>query len=390
MSRALSCFTLCLLACAPASTLTLPEGTRCTKTVTAGMGAQALADALALAQPGTCVVAAPGTYAASFTVPPGVILAADLGSSVVVQGAAPEAAALTLGAGAVVSEVTVATTLALGISGVGGGARLINVKVSGARSAGVVFWCEDDCRVDPTLLINAQLTANAVGLLVHGANVKVTGGTVSGSTSAELASGYGVVASAGAQLQLVDTVVDRNEALGVLIDGARGTQTTLQRVAVRDNGRGVWAQDLDGTAAAPRLTLEGCTLERNTLVGLGMRASRGVRVQGGRVASTLLGPAGTGTPGVFVTVGDGLGLFVGSGEVQVDGVTLDDNQRSQVLIDSGAAGLAVTGGAVTPKAGQLGVVVQRTTPMVIAPSITVPQPGQELPFAAPAIAVPTR
>jgi hypothetical protein len=55
------------------------------------------------------------------------------------------------------------------------------------------------------------------------------------------------------------------------------------------------------------------------------------------------------------------------GAVQVDGVTLENNQQSQVLIDSGATGLAVTGGTVAPKAGQLGIVVQRTTPMVSAP-----------------------
>jgi hypothetical protein len=177
----------------------------------------------------------------------------------------------------------------------------------------------------------------------------------------------------------------------LLIDGTLGTSAALSQVSLNDNkGRGIWAQGLIGTDAAPKLTLDTCTLSGNSIAGLGARASTGISMTGGKVASTKLAPAQTSTPGVFAMVGDGLGLFESTGQVSLSGTTLEANERTQALIDNGAAGVKMTGVTVTPSSGQQPVVVQNTTVMVDAPSIVMPMAGMELPISSPTLAVPTR
>lgn len=375
--------------CAPPN-LSLPAGTSCAKTSTAGPDVASLRNALSGASRGTCVVAAPGRYRGELFVPAGVILGAEAGAAVELVGTQADVPAVTLGAGATLTGLRVLDAPGIGVLG-GPGAQLLDVRVEGALGAGLVFWCEEDCRVgEPAGLSGVELIANAVGLLVHGARVTAVGGRVSGSKSLALASGYGVVASHGADLQLSGTLVEENEELGVLIDGAMDTNASLQEVTVKNNrGRGIWAQGLVGTLGSPRLRLGACVVEGNQLVGLGARGSHGVRVEGGKVSTTALGQT-MGGPGVTVTVGDGIGLFEGSGDVQVDAVALDGNARSQVLVDQGAAGVTVQGSTVSIGSGQFGVVVQRTTEPVQAPMITTPMAGQELSISAPTLSLPTR
>jgi len=152
----------------------------------------------------------------------------------------------------------------------------------------------------------------------------------------------------------------------------------------------VWAQGLTGTASAPRLRLTDATVERNKLVGVGLRGSSGLSVTGGRIAATLTGPAPSSTPGVFVMVGDGLGLFENTGAVQVTQTTLEANERSQALIDAAATGISLASSVTVTPGTSMGVVVQRTSVMVDAPMVTVPNPGQELPVSAPTLGLPTR
>ncbi|MBL9037675.1 MAG: hypothetical protein JNG84_04075 [Archangium sp.] len=378
-------------ACSPAS-LELPDGVRCASTVSAGPNENDVRDALSRATSGSCVIAAAGKYALTYDVPAGVAFGGAPGTVVELSGSTSDTAAIRLGAGATLSGVVVRSAANVGVSIDSAGVKLQSVTISGARVAGLVSWCEDDCRVaDVTELRDVELTGNGVGLLAHGAHVKTFGGRIASSQSVSLASGYGVVASHGATLEMTDTAVEDNEELGVLVDGRNGTSAALTNVGVRNNrGRGLWAQSLEGSLAAPKLQLTRCPIEGNALVGLGARASRGIQVNGGRVAATRVGLAATATPGVFADVGDGLGLFDTTGDVLVDGLALDNNERSQVLVDQGAAGVTVQNATLTSQGAQLGVVVQRTSASVQAPDIVRPMTGQELPISAPALAVPTR
>jgi len=379
---------LVLVGCAPPA-LKLPNGATCTTTSSAGADAASLRDALSRATAGTCVVATAAKYQGEFSVPAGVVLGAEPGATVAFTGAQASTPTLTLGAGSTLTGLSITNAPGIGVLGAPG-VQLLDVKVDGALAAGLVFWCEEDCRTaGPAALQGVELTGNAVGLVVHGSTVNVTGGKVTGSKSTAIASGYGVVVSAGAVFQMTDTVVENNEEVGMLVDGALDTSASLLQVKLQNNrGRGLWAQGLLGSSSSTRLQLSGCVVEGNKLVGVGTRASRGVRIDGGRMSGTLLGQAMS-AAGTLVNVGDGLGLFEGTGDVLVDGATLENNTRSQVLVDSGALGLSVQNSTVNAGTAQ-GVVVQRTTQAVTAPMIFVPPAGQELPFSAPTLALPTR
>lgn len=376
-------------ACAPQ--LNLPPGVTCASTSSGGTDATSLTAALQRAHSGDCVSVSTATYAGALTVPPGVTLAAELGAEPKLSNASAASAALTLSAGANAAGLKVVSPAGIGVL-VQGHSSLKDITVSGAGSAAMLAWCEEDCLTEPpTSLSNVTLTDSAVGLWVRGAAVSASGGRVANNQSQSLASGYGVVVSHGGALTLSGTTVEANQELGVLVDGALGTSATLEDVAVKDNlGRGVWAQGLLGTMAAPKLSLKRCAIEGNALAGVGARSSKGITIEDGRIAGTVLAPAPTTMPGITAQVGDGVGLFEDTGDVRLDGVALEQNQRSQVLIDKGNSGLVVQGGSISPQAGQLAIVVQRTTAVVQAPSITTPMPGMELPVAAPQLSVPVR
>ena len=390
MRTTLSLLSLCAVGCSCAPNLALPTGMSCAKTINAGPTTTSLIDALSRAQRGTCVVAAAAKYTGAFTVPAGVVLGAEPGSKVDFIGDNAAQPALSLNAGATLTGVRISSAPGVGISSAGG-THLLGVRVESCLGAGIVFWCEEDCRTgDPAELRDVELTNDAVGLLVHGARVNTFGGKISGSTSGALASGYGVVASNGAVLSMSGTVVEGNEELGLLVDGAQDTNVSLAQVTVLNNkGRGVWAQGLLGTMGSPRLSLSDCTVTGNRLVGVGAKGSHGLRIQGGSVGSTAIGQA-LNAAGSLIPVGDGIGLFASSGDVQLDTVTINANERSQVLVDEGSTGVVVQGSTITQGGGQFGVVVQRTLSVVQAPMITTPPMGQELPISAPTLALPSR
>jgi hypothetical protein len=379
-----------LFSCAPP--LKLPDGVQCQSTAWPGMQNSDVANALSHSSAGDCVGLGQGTVQGALTVPSGVILAAVAGEAVKVTGTDAATPAITLSQGATLSGVTVESAAGVGIL-IDKNATLSSVTVDGAKGVGLVAWCEEDCNIDPitSKLDDVTLTGNAVGLWVRDAHVQMTGGRVADSAGTALGTGYGVVASDGAVLGMTSTVVESNQDVGLLIDGALGTSAALSQVALNDNkSRGIWAQGLLGSAASPKLTLDTCTLERNAIGGLGARASTGIQVTGGKIATTKLAPAQTSTPGVFVMVGDGLGLFESTGQVQMSGTTLEANERTQALIDDGAAGVSLSNVTVTPSSGQQPVVVQHTTVTVDAPSIVMPMAGMELPISSPTLAVPTR
>ncbi|MBL8956173.1 MAG: right-handed parallel beta-helix repeat-containing protein [Myxococcaceae bacterium] len=366
--------------CGPGA-LELPEGVTCNRHHTL--------DTLSSAAAGDCVALPSGTSRQALTVPAGVHLAASAGSTTELQamGAMP---VVTLGPGASLSGVVISQAAGIGVL-IERHATLSNVTVSQAGT-GVIAWCEDDCQTDPiSSLTDVEVTNSGVGLWVKGTRAIVNQGHFSQSQGTTLGSGYGVVASHGAQLTLNGTNVESNQELGVLVDGAGGTRATLSTAKVKNNlGRGIWAQGLGGTMAAPRLTLDGCDIEGNAIAGLGARASTGIRVTGGRIATTRLAPAQTMTPGVTVMVGDGVGMFDSTGDVELSAVTLESNQRAQLLVDTGAAGVSLIQSTVTQGTGSAGVVVQRTTETVNAPNIVTPMAGMELPISSPLLRVPVR
>jgi len=370
----------------------LPSGVTCSRWTQAS-GDTALAQALAAATSGTCVAAQTGTYRQALSVPAGVALVGEAGGSVEFAGGSDAVPVVTLASNSALAGVKVmASAAGYGVSGAGKGQRLFGVSVNGGKKAGVIFWCEEDCRTDEfSEVSNTTISGAAVGLMTRGVRVRLKNGVVSKSSSAGLTLGYGIVASAGAVLEVEGTTIEQNESLGVFVDGAGATEATLTNVAVKENkGRGLWVQGLTGTMAAPRLKLVNVSLERNVLVGFGAVRSTGILVTGGRIAGTVTGADSGEVPGEVVMVGDGVGLFGNTGDLRIDGASLEANQRSQALVDSAGAGVIFASNVSVTAGGGLGLVVQRTTQMVDAMNVTRPAAGMELSVSAPTLGVPVR
>lgn len=376
--------TLVLVAVACSSEPPLPDGVTCAKTAKATDSAT-LTQGLARSGDGGCVVLSAGLYQGSFAVPDGVSVVGET-AAVTVSGvdASP---VFVLGARSGLHRLSVQAAAAAQSIGVRArsAAKIAGVTVGGAKSAGVLLVCDQDCAANT--LRDVVLRQNGIGLWAYGAHVEVTGGTVAEQKATSLASGYGVVANGGASLSMSGTIVADNEDLGVLVDGEGGTQATLRQVSVHDNlGRGIWAQQLAGSLAAPKLTVDGCTIERNRLVGLGVRASTGLAIRGGRIGGTVSVRATSDLDGQLHAMGDGLALFEGSAGVTADQVELGGNERAQILVDKGGPDIALTTGAITQAGEQLGVVIQRTTePVSAAPTAYRVPAGQELPVSTKSV-----
>lgn len=370
----------------------------CKSTVYAGPSSQELTDALAKAGPGDCVFGAEATYKGSFTVPAGARLVSNTGSSMSVVGDSADQAAITvMGAeGSGLFGVHIGSAAGVGVQVVGGPATLTDVAVRGAANAALIISCSGPTCRDAASTIEVQrpdLRDSAIGLWAYAARVTVTGGTVTGTRAQSLATGYAVVASAGAALQMDSTSVSANQDVGVLVDGAFGTSAELTNVEVSKNlGRGVWAQGLLGSDAEPKLVIRGAAtaIDGNAVVGVGARESAGISISDARITRTVKVAVPSTSSGKLEPVGDGVGLFAGTGATRLERTSLEDNQRSQVLIDTGSRGIIIVdSGRVA--GGEYKVVVQKTAePVTVPAEFLSPITSGELPVSSPLLPVGAR
>lgn len=374
----------------------LPAGVECAAAVRTAHDAASLTEALAAAQPGDCVVLEDGGYPGSFVVPAGVKLIGAEGATARVLGQSGERAALELdaaraqGARTELWNVSVEEAPGNAIAVRGPSARLVDVSVVGAGIASVAIRCEDtDCFGDDGVeLEGCTLASGAVGLWASGADVRAQDTEVREHTGDSLTGGGGVFAVGGARLSLEAVRVEDND-YGVVVDGEGGTRAELAGVVVRGNReRGVWAQRLRGSLAEPALRVFGSSeIVANQITGLGLTDSVGVVVEDSLIAETVLSPV-TVDVETTVDIGDGVGLFAGSGAVRLEAVTLRRNQRSQAVVDRGGAGISLVNPTVERDEGQLAVVVQNTAEAVDAPPEVLEGNAPELAVSAPFVLVP--
>lgn len=364
-----------------------PEGLTCGRLILAREDGSQLTAALERAQPGDCVVAEEGVYHGSFTVPQDVSLVSEEGATVELVADPPEAYALRIlgGSRSVIRRLRVVSQQGYGIVIQPGPARLVEVSVSSAGRSALLATCADgSCPAEETTLESCSLTQGAVGLWASGARVRVEGGRIAESRGLSLSTGHGVVATQGAQVTLRGVTVESNADVGVLADGA-DTSLVLEGTQVADNlGRGVWAQGLRGTTEAPRLVLSaGSLVTGNKLVGVGARDCQGIRLEGSEVHGTQLATVQVNLT-ERRTIGDGIGLFAGTGRAQLVDMKLDRNARSQLLVDDGGPEIVVSNPevAVDGSAGQWKLVVQRTSATVQVPAAELSQPPSVLPVIA--------
>ena len=352
----------------------LPDGVTCVSRVDGGSDGAGLSSALSAAKPGSCVVLSSQTYTGNFKVPAGVTLVSARDGRATIVGASASSPAIELagGAGSLLQGLDVLRSAGVGIAVRGGAAKLSDVNVEGAKSAALAILCGGaECLNDAHVVIldGVHLKKSAMGMWVSGARVTMNGGECTDHASDGLAASAGIVAQSGARLELTGVAVERNQGVGILIDGQGGTTGVLRDMIVSNNSeRGIWAQKLTGTLAAPSLRIEGNTvIEANRIVGLGAAESHGIIFVGGKINGTTSAPVVTDL-GQTEQVGDGLGLFSGSGDVRIENVSLTANARASGLIDSGTGVIIFVGGRVEAGASSLKLVIQNTTGVEAPPS----------------------
>jgi hypothetical protein len=349
----------------------------CTSTVAAADAADLASKASGSAE-GTCVVLNGASYelGAALVVKHGIIVVGGKDVRPVIRGAGIKLE----GGKLAYATVEGATGVGVAIGQDGGG--MFDVVVTGAKTAGVTI-AGGDVRLE-----SVSLEKNAIGMMATGGNVTMTGGRVAENGDTSLTSGLGLVAANGAKLSLDGVTVEKNAATGVLVDGA-ATTLAMKNAKVLDNGeRGVWVQSAEGTLDAPALRLEQTEVARNKIVGVGALESRGIIVVGGRVADTQALPVVTNLA-TTEPVGDGFGVFSGTGDVKIDGTLVEANARAAGIIDGSDRGIIVVGGKVTAGASGLKVVIQNTTANVDIADDLKSVPTKALGVSATKVKVPS-
>lgn len=364
-----------------------PEGVLCRTFVDGGGDSARLAEALATATPGDCVIAQPVVYRGTFDVPQGVTLAGRKGERPTLEGGATNAAAVSIsgGKGSGLVNLAIRDVAGIGIRILGGPVVVQDVTVERAAGAAIQATCASCADAEASSFVDVTVRESKLGAWFQGARVSWRGGASSANRSTSLSGGAGILVTEGAVLEMEGVTVAQNESVGILVDGGGGARVTLKSVNVTDNGeRGLWAQNVTGTTDAPGLLVTGqSTFEGNGLVGLGATESTGIVLDGVSLRGTRLRPTLVGIS--QEKVGDGI-LLDASGGVVRD-VVLEGNERAAALVARPRADVSFERTKVTAGPSGFRIVVQeRTASAVSVPAADVSDPGKPL-AVLPAVAL---
>jgi hypothetical protein len=355
-----------------------PQGLMCDRIV---IPPGALEASLKSATAGDCIILPSGTYSGTFVLPENVTLAASDGATVTLTGGDP---VLTVkgGSRSIVRGLRIVGGSGSGIAIEPGPVQLISVAVTQSQKSAITATCSrPDCAEREIAMTDCDVTQSSVGLRVVGARVDVEGGRIAEQLGASLSSGSGVVASDGAALTLRGVTIERNQNIGVLLDGA-ATRATVDGCTIRENaGRGLWAQGQTADAGVQTVTVTGGEISANSLMGIGARDTSGLVIRQTRILTTkaVRVPIDISTS---QDIGDGIGLFTGTRAVTIEAVTAENNARAQVIADSSGLGVTVSG---TVSGGRFRIVVQRPVAPVMVEQSLVDAPASELLVRAAAI-----
>ena len=363
-------------------------------TSTSAASSTELTTQLAAAGSGSCVVLSNATtaYSGTFDVPAGVSLVGQNGSRPLITGGSATAPAVTLHEGSQLVSLDVKDTAGVAIAVRAASAFINAVNVTGAKNAALAIVCTASatpgCASGTVTVKNTSLQTSALGLWVSGAHVAMTGGSSSNHTSTSLSSASGIVAQSGASLDLDGITVEKNQGVGILIDGAT-TKTSITNGTINENNeRGLWAQKVAGSIATPAVMVKDTNITKNKIMGVGVLDATGIIVVGGSLVNTVAAPQVT-TLATTEMVGDGFGIF-SSADVKFDNTTIDQNERAAGVIDvvdpTVATGIIVVGGKpVTAGASGLKVVVQKTG----SASVNIATSDQSMPATPLGVSAPT-
>ncbi|MDF1565437.1 MAG: hypothetical protein P1V51_20540 [Deltaproteobacteria bacterium] len=344
----------------------VPEGTECAEVHSAG-GSSALSRALEAAKPGDCVVLGNGTYEGHFKLPAGVTLIAGEDKLPLLQAEGTDDPVLQVEGGAL-SRVVGLEIVATGGQGIDvreGPASLENLSVTAPGDIAVYLGCPAaGCSPEAVVeVVDSRLHGSQVGLWADGILVATSGVLLEDNVDSSAIEGYGALVTRGGRLEGNGDRIIGNGGMGLLADGAETTAELLDVEVSENDGPGVWVQGLRGSIGVPSLYVDGATstIASNAKAGIGSVDTVGIVVGTCIVRDTRPVPWPEGGGNVS-QVGDGIALLRGTAEVNLGAeAALSSNDRAQVLVDQGGAGIVVGTAIVDPGAGRYGVVVQNTT-----------------------------
>ncbi|MGZ6095856.1 MAG: hypothetical protein ACXWUG_27695 [Polyangiales bacterium] len=346
------------------------DGVACSSQISVASAGE-LSDKASSATAGSCLVLEPGTYGA-VTLPAGVSLLGKGSSGTTVDGVTLTGGTtatirgIAVGAGGIIAtgkgDLTVdrvlvshATNHGINVTDTNLTVLTSTIEYSGKFGLALGSSCTMACTERPKLVIKGVFVreAHGVGIWAHGADVILAGVQVDTTRAQQFLYGRGLEVAAEPEngqtcsITASSFAVLHGDEVGVFVDGC---SADFSGFLSSQNIRGMQLQNIpDGGAK-----VQDFTMEANKALGLGISKSKGIIVQGGRIASTVALRVPVDVGGVQ-EVGDGLNWLESDVNVGAT-VTIENSARQGVIIDSTSTGKfdGVLGGGDEAK----GIIVQ--------------------------------
>ncbi|MBI2394269.1 MAG: right-handed parallel beta-helix repeat-containing protein [Deltaproteobacteria bacterium] len=325
------------------------EGIACTQTIAAANAAD-LDAKLPTAAAGACVVLNEGSYGVA-SLPAGVSLVGKGASKTTVEGIVTKGAAggatirgVTVGTGGIavsergtltIEKVKVSGAASFGVHAVDTSVIVRDTSIFNGTTTGLVASCRGaDCASSrPKLtLVRTWVYGNMrVGVLANGFDVDIDTVEVASTRASSFLYGRGLEVAGGGSLVARRLSAVGNEDVGVFVEGGA---VDIVGLTVARNVRGIQLQAIPAAGGK----LEDFVVADNQALGIGIdKGSKGLIVQGGRVASTTAVKVPVDVGGMQ-EVGDGINWLDGSEVTIASTVRIESSGRRPLIIEANAKG----------------------------------------------------
>lgn len=325
------------------------DGIACTQAI-AMANASDLEANLAKATAGACVLLAEGSYGA-VSLPAGVSLVGKGAGKTSVEGIVTKGVAagatirgLSVGTGGIavsergtltIEQVKISGATSFGVHAVQTSVTVRDSSIFNGATTGVVASCRGaDCatsRPKLTLVRTWAYGNKRVGVLANGFDVVLDTVEVSHTKPSSFLYGRGLEVSGGGGLVAHKLVANDNEDVGVFVEAGA---VDIVGLTVARNVRGIQLQAIPAAGGK----LQDFAILDNKALGLGIdKGSKGLIVQGGRVASTSAMTVPVDVGGMQ-QVGDGINWLDGSEVTVAATVRVEGSARRPVIIEANAKG----------------------------------------------------
>lgn len=240
--------------------------------------------------------------------------------------------------------------------------------IEDAEGPGMWLSCAGGCECTSTVSGTIKDTVfrnnRIVGLSFVGASVTLDNVRVADTTVGDnFEAGGGISASGCSDVDATALTVENNVDFGMLVDDS---SLSLDGGTIDDNLRGLWVQAIGATRPTDGVSVLNTVLSANEGVGFGVdKASVNVSIASSRILDTKIVPLPVLVNGVSASamdVGDGM-AWLGTSEVTVTNVSLENNARAGLLIDGPvASGSLIEDLALSGTSGTLDLLQQNLPP----------------------------